>query len=410
MSALPTHPFGRVDEDGTVYVIEGDRERSVGQYPDGTPEEALAYFVRKFDDLAGQVGLLEQRARAGANANDVAKSVRHLRSQLRDANAVGDLAALRSRLDALDGEVEHLGDQQKEEQQAALTEAIAYRESIVVEAESLAAQNPASIQWKRTSAQLEDLFARWQQHQKEGPRLPKSDANALWKRFRTARTHLDSERRKFFAELDAQHKAARQAKQAIIERAQALAPQGADGVPEYRRLLDEWKSVGRAGRKHDDALWERFKAAGDVLFQAKAEIDARDDEEYQENLVAKEALLEEAEPLLKVTDRQAAREKLRSIQERWDAIGRLPRDRFREIEDRLRKVETHVRQLDDEHWANSNPEKQARQSGMASQLEEAIAKLEEELEEAKAGGDAAKIKAAQEALDARRSWLRVVGG
>ncbi|MDJ1371048.1 DUF349 domain-containing protein [Gulosibacter molinativorax] len=410
MSGLPVHPFGRVDEDGTVYVTEGDTERSVGQYPDGSPEEALAYFVRKFDDLAGQVTLLEQRARAGANAADVAKSVRHLREQLDGANAVGDLAALRTRLDALDTEVEELSGQQKEAQQAALTEALAHREAIVVEAEKLAAQNPASIQWKKTSAQVDELFAQWQQHQKDGPRLPKNDANALWKRFRTARTHLDTERRKFFADLDSKHKEARDAKQRIIERAEALAPKGADGVPEYRELLDEWKSVGRAGRKHDDALWDKFKAAGDVLFQAKAEIDAKDNEEFSENLVAKQALLDEAEPLLKVTDRQEAREKLRSIQERWDEIGKVPRDNFRQIEDRLRKVEQHVRQLDDEHWQKSDPEKQARQNGMASQLEDAISKLEDELEAAKAGGNEKKIKEAQEALDARRSWLKVIGG
>ncbi|MGO1544866.1 MAG: DUF349 domain-containing protein [Gulosibacter sp.] len=410
MSGLPVHPFGRVEEDGTVYVTDGEKERSVGQYPDGTPEEALAYFVRKFDDLAGQVTLLEQRARAGANAADVAKSVRHLRSQLDDANAVGDLGALRTRLGALDTEVEQLSGQQKEAQQAALTEALAHRESIVVEAEKLAAQNPASIQWKRTSAQVEELFAQWQQHQKDGPRLPKNDANALWKRFRTARTHLDTERRKFFAELDAQHKVAREAKQRIIERAEALAPKGADGVPEYRNLLDEWKAVGRAGRKHDDALWDKFKAAGDALFQAKAELDAKDNEEFQANLVQKQALLDEAEPLLKVTDRQSAREKLRSIQERWDEIGKVPRDSFRQIEDRLRKVEQHVRQLDDEHWQKSDPEKQARQNGMASQLEDAIAKLEEELAAANASGNPKKIKEAEEALEARRTWLKAIGG
>ena len=51
MSELPQHPFGRVEADGTVYVTDGGEERQVGQYPDGTPEEALAYFTRKYDCL-----------------------------------------------------------------------------------------------------------------------------------------------------------------------------------------------------------------------------------------------------------------------------------------------------------------------------------------------------------------------
>lgn len=410
MSGLPEHPFGRVEADGTVYVTDNGTERQVGQFPDGTPQEALDYFVRKYDDLAGQVQLLEQRARSGANPNDVSKSVSLLRSQVEDAAAVGDLQALRDRLAKLSDEVAQLGEQQQEAHQQAVGEAIAHRETIVVAAEELAAQDPAKIQWKQTSAKLDELFASWQEHQRTGPRLPKAEANALWKRFRTARTHIDGERRKFFAKLDAEHKQARDAKQAIIARAEALAPRGADGVPEYRRLLDEWKAAGRAGRKHDDALWAKFKAAGDVLFQAKAEVDARDNEEFQANLKSKLAILDDAQPILEMTDRKAAREKLTDIQRRWDEVGRVPRANFREVEDRLRAVEQHVRKLDDEHWANSNPEKQARQSGMAAQLNDAIAKLEKELADAKASGDERAIREAQEALSARQSWLKVIGG
>lgn len=410
MSGLPEHPFGRVEADGTVYVTDNGTERQVGQFPDGTPQEALDYFVRKYDDLAGQVQLLEQRARSGANPNDVCKSVSLLRSQVEDAAAVGDLQALRDRLAKLSDEVAELGEQQQEAHQQAVAEAIAHRETIVVAAEELAAQDPAKIQWKQTSAKLDELFASWQEHQRTGPRLPKAEANALWKRFRTARTHIDGERRKFFAKLDAEHKQARDAKQAIIARAEALAPRGADGVPEYRRLLDEWKAAGRAGRKHDDALWAKFKAAGDVLFQAKAEVDARDNEEFQANLKSKLAILDDAQPILEMTDRKAAREKLTDIQRRWDEVGRVPRANFREVEERLRAVEQHVRKLDDEHWANSNPEKQARQSGMAAQLNDAIAKLEKELADAKASGDERAIREAQEALSARQSWLKVIGG
>ena len=410
MSGLPEHPFGRVEADGTVYVTDNGTERQVGQFPDGTPQEALDYFVRKYDDLAGQVQLLEQRARSGANPNDVCKSVSLLRSQVEDAAAVGDLQALRDRLAKLSDEVAQLGEQQQEAHQQAVGEAIAHRETIVVAAEELAAQDPAKIQWKQTSTKLDELFASWQEHQRTGPRLPKAEANALWKRFRTARTHIDGERRKFFAKLDAEHKQARDAKQAIIARAEALAPRGADGVPEYRRLLDEWKAAGRAGRKHDDALWAKFKAAGDVLFQAKAEVDARDNEEFQANLKSKLAILDDAQPILEMTDRKAAREKLTDIQRRWDEVGRVPRANFREVEERLRAVEQHVRKLDDEHWANSNPEKQARQSGMAAQLNDAIAKLEKELADAKASGDERAIREAQEALSARQSWLKVIGG
>ncbi len=402
-------PWGRVDESGTVFVREADGERAVGQFPDGSPEEALAYFERKYADLAGQVGLLEQRAKRGAPATDIAKTVQSLLKTLENANAVGDLASLRARLEALGGTVTELTERQSEEAKAALAEAIAYRTALVEEAERLAAADPAKAQWKQVTAQLDDIFARWQRHQADGPRLPKNEGNELWRRFRAARTTIDTHRKAFFAELDSAHRDARNRKQALVERAEALAPRGIDGIPEYRRLLDEWKLAGRAGKKHDDALWARFKAAGDLLYGAKAEVDARENEEFEANLVAKEALLVEAEPLLRETDHQKAKDALLSIQRRWDAIGKVPRDKVKPIEDRLRRIETAVRKLDEEHWNKSDPEKKARSQGLASQLQDAIAKLERELDDAKATGDAKRIQAAQEALDARRVWLDALG-
>ncbi len=401
--------WGRVDETGTVYVREGDGERVVGQYPDGTAEEALAYYERKYAELAGQVGLLEQRARRGAPAADIAKTVGTLTEAVRNAHAVGDLASLERRLQALSGTVGELTEKQSAEAKAALEKAIAERTSLVEEAEKLAAQDPAKAQWKQVTATLDDIFARWQKHQQEGPRLPKNESNELWKRFRAARTTVEQHRRAFFAELDSAHKDAKARKERLAERAEALIPRGVEGIPAYRALLDEWKSAGRAGKKIDDALWNRFKAAGDALYSAKAEVDAKESVEFAANLEQKQALLEEAEPLLTATDRAAAKEKLLSIQRRWDAIGKVPRDQVKVIEDRLRKVEAAVKKLDEDHWRRENPERKARAEGMTSQLQDLIARLETELAEAKQSGDKKREQEAQEALDARKAWLDALG-
>jgi hypothetical protein len=398
-------PWGRVDETGTVFVREANGERAVGQYPDGTPEEALAYFERKFTELAGQVTLLEQRAKRGAPAADIAKAVQALAANVSTANAVGDLASLSARLEALGGTVVELTEKQVEENKAALEAAIVERTAIVDEAEKLAAQDLSKAQWKQVTAQLDELFARWQKHQAEGPRLPKSESNELWKRFRDARSTIDTQRKAFFSELDAVHKDARQRKQQLIERAEALAPKGADGVPAYRALLDEWKQAGRAGKRLDDSLWARFKAAGDVLYQAKSEIDAKDNEEFSANLEQKLELLTEAEALLTETDRVKAKQKLADVHRRWERIGKVPRDKVKSVEDRLRKVESAVRKLDEEHWNRTDPEKVARAEGFTGMLAESIAKLERELADAKAGGDKKKIAAAEEALAARKAWL-----
>ncbi len=408
-SAEQQPPWGRVADDGTVYVREGDGERAVGQYPDGTPEEALAYFRRKYTELAGQVALLEQRIARGTAASDIAKTVSSLSATIATANAVGDLAALQRRLDALGGTVGEIVEKQSAEQRAAVEAAVVERAALVAEAEALAAQDPAKVQWKQTSAALDDIFARWQTHQQDGPRLPKGEGNDLWKRFRAARTVVETNRKAFFQELDAVHRDARSKKQDLVDRAEALVPQGTDGIPAYRQLLDAWKLAGRAGKKFDDALWAKFKAAGDALYSAKAEVDARDDAEFTANYEAKLELLTEAEPLANETDRVKAREALLSVQRRWDAIGKVPRDKVKTVEDRLRRIETAVRKLDEDHWERSNPERKARSEGLASQLQSAIDKLERELADARASGDAAKVAKAQEALDARKIWLDAIG-
>jgi hypothetical protein len=402
-------PWGRVDETGTVFVREADGERAVGQYPDGTPDEALAYFQRKFTELAGQVTLLEQRAKGGAPAADIAKTVKSLSASISTANAVGDLAALAARLEALGGTVVELTEKQTEESKAAVAEAIAERTTIVEAAEALAAADPAKAQWKQVSAQLDELFAQWQKHQTDGPRLPKNDGNELWKRFREARSTIDGHRKAFFSELDAVHREARVRKQELAEKAEALVSKGADGIPAYRSLLDEWKLAGRAGKKLDDALWARFKAAGDQLYSAKSEIDAKDNVEFEANLAAKLEVLVEAEKILAETDRVKAKDALAGVQRKWEKIGKVPRDKVKTVEDRLRKVETAVRKLDEDHWNRTDPEKVARAEGFAGQLADAIAKLEKELAAATAGGDKKKIAEAKEALETRKAWLKTLG-
>lgn len=409
MTTTDQQPWGRVDESGTVYVREASGERAVGQYPDATPEEALAYFERKYVELNGQVTLLEQRAKGGAPAADVAKSVANLTTAVANANAVGNLAALAERLSALGGAVTELTEQQGVEAKAAAAAAVEERAAIVVEAERLAAEDPAKTQWKQTSAALDALFAKWQAHQHDAPRIPKGEANDLWKRFRAARTTIEQNRKAFFAELDSAHKDVRTRKQSLIEQAEALASQGADGVSSYRNLLEEWKKAGRSGKKQDDAMWAKFKAAGDVLYSAKSEVDALDNEEYDANLVLKLELVTEAEALLTTTDRTKARDTLTVIQRKWDVIGKVPRDQVKPVEDRLRKVEAAVRKLDDDHWKRNNPETKARTEGLAGQLNDAIAKLEAELEAATAGKDATAIAAATEALEARKAWLKAIG-
>ena len=99
---------------------------------------------------------------------------------------------------------------------------------------------------------------------------------------------------------------------------------------------------------------------------------------------------------------------LDSIRDRWEAAGKVPRAAMQRVEAGLRQVEDAVRNAEDEQWRRSNPETKARTNSMLTQLEDTIASLEADLEAARAKGNEGKIRAAEEALEARRAWLETL--
>ena len=405
---MSTHPFGRVDSDGNVFCTEDGVERHVGQYADVPADEALAFYVRKFDDINTALSLFERRVASDAAHNELATSLAKISDHVNEGVGVGDFAALRTRISALNDGIAKKVEELNEQTAAAREEAIAARTALVEKVEALASGDLSKVQWKQMTTNVDALFAQWQEAQKKDRKFPKATADELWKRFRAARNTLDQARRKYFAELDQSTKGAKAAKEALITKAEALIPQGAAGLTAYRALLDQWKLAPRGPKKVDDALWKRFKAAGDAIYAAKNEEFERDEAEYQGNLVIKLEILTETEALLTATDYAQARATLNGLQKRWDAAGKVPRAKIREVEDRMKKVETAVRKLEEAHWDKSNPEKQARSEGLAGQIESKIAALEVERDAAQAAGDSVRATAIDEDIAAQRSWLAVL--
>ena len=400
--------FGRVDDENNVFVIEAGSERKVGQYPGIAPAEALAFFERKFADIEAQVRILEQRVAAKADANTLKKNLETIGAELVEPNVVGDIADLRRRVANLAEKIEVAFAEKAEANKEEIAKAAVEREQIAVKAEAIAAQDAAKTQWKNSSAQMTELFNVWQALQKTGPKLPKAQADAIWKRFSTARTKFESAKRHYFATLDAANKAVKAKKSELVTKAEELVAKGADAVVDYRKLLDDWKASGRSNGKADDELWARFKAAGDAIYAAKSEVMAVENTEQSANLEAKLALLKEAAGIDPNKDLAEAKRQLLSIQQRWEKAGRVPKDKLRDSEDKLRAIEAKVRKAEEDEWRKTDPAAIERSNSVLTQLEDSIVKLEVELAAAKAGKDKKKTEDAQKALDARKAWLEVV--
>ena len=408
-SALIGDPsaFGRVAEDGTVYVRTSQGETAVGSYPGKTPAEALSYFVRKFEVLAAEVALLAARIKSGAMVpSDAYAAVKKLRDQVKELNGVGDLEALAGSVEQIEPLIE--GHREAYEAKKAVETAakvarreqiIVEKEKIVVEAESLA----LSESWKSTGDRLKVLLEEW----KAAPRLDKKADADLWKRFSSSRNKFDKRRRTHFASLEAAQSVVADAKMAIVEEAEKLAT-STEWVPTAKRfkaLMDLWKVAGR-GRKNDDAkLWSRFKAAQDQFFAAKnADLEKRD-VTMASNLAKREELLALIEAVLPIIDIKETRKVLNEHLRSWEKIGMTQRDKRAALDARVAKVESAIKEAESEIWRKTDPAAKKRAQEVVAQLTESIANYEKAASKFAANGNAKKSEEAAESATARKVWL-----
>ncbi|MEI6229567.1 MAG: DUF349 domain-containing protein [Actinomycetes bacterium] len=392
--------FGRIADDGTVYLKHSDEsETVVGQWAAGTPEEGLAFFARKYDDLAAEIDLAIQRLSEGkASPESPAAAIARAEEALTTPAMVGDVDALRAKLDRLNELIEERRKVIAEERAAARAAALAAREAIVNESETLA----ESTQWKSTGDRFKALLDDW----KVAPRADRASEQALWKRFSHARSQFDKARRQHFAKLDAERDQAKSVKNDLVAQAQELAS-STDWGPTagtYRSLMDQWKAAPRASKSEEDVLWTAFKGAQDQFFAARSEALNQRDAGLNENLVAKQALLAEAEAI-DPSDLKTAKKTLRSIQERWEKVGHVPRNDKDKIEGRLRKVEESLRTGEQEQWRKSNPEALARAEATVAQFQSSLDKLEKDLAKAQTAGDARKVAESEQRIVTTKALL-----
>ena len=388
----PSDPreFGRVDEDGTVWLVSSAGERIVGSWQAGDPEAAFAHFGRRFDDLSTEITLMEERLASGtADPRKIKANATALTETLPTACVLGNVDALAERLTNLLQRVDVIVTAVRSRQEVHRAAQTARKEALAAEAEDLAAN---STQWKVAGDRLRAILDEW----KTISGLDRKVDDALWKRYSAARETFNRRRGSHFAELDRERSGVRQSKERLCERAEELSA-STDWTAtsaEFRKLLTEWKAAGRASKDVDDALWHRFKAAQDSFFTARNAATADKDAELQANATAKEALLAEAEKL-DTTNHDAARAALRSIAEKWDAIGRVPREQSAELERRLRAVEKKVRDAGESDW--SDPQAQAR----AEQFRTRAEQFEQQAQKAAAAG---RTKEAEEAKANAEQW------
>lgn len=394
---VASNEWGRVDDDGTVYVRTADGERVIGSWQAGAPEDGLALYTRKYDDLATEIHLLVSRLDSGTGSpQHIAELAEQMRATLPEAAVIGDLDVLDRRLADLIAKTSIKKEEAAAAKAQARADAVAAKEALAAEAEQLA----TSTQWKASGDRLRAIIEEW----KAIKGVDRKTDDVLWKRFSAARDAFSKARGSHFAQLDKQREAAKQAKLKIVAEAEELSTSTDWGptASKMKSLMSDWKAAGRAPRDSEDSLWAQFRAAQDKFFAARSAVFDVRDSEQQDNKKAKEQLLESGERIDPATQGlDEAKAALREIQDKWEQIGHVPRESMRPLEDRLKRIERRVREAEDAEWkrsaAESNP--------ILLNMRAAVTKAETALTKAEATGDPKKIDEARQALEARREWL-----
>ncbi|MDQ2848242.1 MAG: DUF349 domain-containing protein [Actinomycetota bacterium] len=395
------HQWGRIDDEGIVYLLTGDGERPIGNWQAGDAEAGLTHFGHRFDDFSVQIAVLEARLASGTGDPKSAKQQAiSLREQVPTLAALGDLDSAAARLEVVIGAAEQAIAGASQARAHARAAAVTSKEALCKEAEDLA----ESTQWKSSGDRLKAIVEEWRQIHG----IDRKTDDALWKRFAKARDTFTRHRGSHFAELDKQRAEAKDIKEALIKKAEDLADSSDWGetAGAYRDLMSEWKAAGRAPRDVEDSLWDRFRAAQERFFSRRNQVFSERDAEFETNAAKKQELLAQAEKLDPSKDLETAKSALRTVQQRWEEAGKVPRERIRELDSRLKAVEDRIRKAEDSHWKRTDPETQARVDQFRSRVEQ----FRGQADKARAAGNDRRANEAEAQAAQWEEWLRAAEG
>lgn len=188
---------------------------------------------------------------------------------------------------------------------------------------------------------LQELHAKWREI---GP-VAKELREEIWQKFKDASLEVNKRYQAHFEERKAREQANEAGKTAICERVEALDFSKLNSFSAWEEMTavlkqaqEDWKKLGFASRKMNNALFNRFRATCDTFFALKAAYFKNVKEELARNLAAKTALVEKAEALKDSTDWKKTSEELVALQKEWKTIGTVAKKHSDNIWQRFQKA------------------------------------------------------------------------
>jgi hypothetical protein len=187
---------------------------------------------------------------------------------------------------------------------------------------------------EKAANEMRSLQERW----KSVAAAPRSQAEALWTRFKTAQDQVYEKCKDYFAQQAAERQENLKKKEALCARVEALADstdwvRTADAI---KALQAEWKTIGPVTRGHEKSVWERFRTACDRFFTRRQEDLKERKHEWADNLAKKEALIAEADQLAQSTEWDKAANRIKQLQAEWKRVGPVRKNKSEVVWQRFR--------------------------------------------------------------------------
>ena len=200
---------------------------------------------------------------------------------------------------------------------------LATKTALCEKAEELLAEELTSINaWQKKSTEFSELFKVWRT---VGPAAKKQNEE-IWARFKGAMDDFFAKKKVFFASLKDRQSENLERKINLCIEAEALqeSTEWKKATEQFKRIQEEWKTIGPVPKRHADKIWKRFRAACDTFFNRKAEHFGGLKEEEAANLAAKQALIEEIKNYELKPNRNENMDAIKAFQKRWIEIGHVP--------------------------------------------------------------------------------------
>jgi len=220
---------------------------------------------------------------------------------------------------------------------------------------------------------LQKLHEDWKE---VGP-VPQDKKDEIWERFKAATDKINQIRREHYSKIEEEQTANLETKKALCDKAEELVAENYQSVNAWQKkstelseIFDVWKTVGPAGKKDNEEIWQRFRGTMDTFFAMKKAFFATLKDRQTENLERKTQLCIEAEGLMDSTEWKTATEQIKKLQEEWKTIGPVPKRHADKIWKRFRAACDTFFNRKNEHFSGRRTEEEANLASKKALLDE----------------------------------------